>query len=510
MNSGLLRTLVIYAVILPLAVLIGWMAVDLADWDRTSFAVFAAIMFVLLLPALLKWHYPVMVVSWSTFITIFFLPGQPGLWMLMAAINFGIAILNRIIQKRPAFISAPSITLSLLALAAVVIITAQLHGGMGMKILGSASYGGKAYYFILIGIVGYFAFASQPIPPERAKFYARLFFLSGMITAGSTLIYYAGPSFYFLFLVFPVGFAAVQALTDTVGGIARIAGLTVAASACSYYLLSVHGIRGVLQKWWRILLLLVALGLGTLGGYRSTVILFVMVVGILFMAEGLLRSPIFPALLLVGCLGFALLLPISTKLPLPMQRSLSFLPMKVDSRVRADADGSIDWRLEIWRALLPDLPKYFWLGKGYEIDPTDIFLTNQAILRSRAQSYEGALLVGDYHSGPLSVYVPFGFFGMLAFVVFLGAAIRGLYRNYRYGREELRTINRFMFAFFCARVIFFFVAFGGLSGELYVLTGLIGLSVALNNGICRKPEFVPKPVRFRGNLELRPAQPGAV
>ena len=94
MNSAALRTLLIYAVVLPLAVFIGWTAVDLADWDRTSFATFVAILFVLLLPILLKWHYPAMLFSWNTGITIFFLPGTPGLWMLLAGMNFGIAVLN--------------------------------------------------------------------------------------------------------------------------------------------------------------------------------------------------------------------------------------------------------------------------------------------------------------------------------------------------------------------------------------------------------------------------------
>ena len=207
----------IYAVILPLAIFTGWLVAG--DMTKTSFTTLTAIIFVILLPVLLKFHYPILIFSWNTFITIFFLPGQPALWMVMAAINFGLAILNRIIRKQATFIPAPSITIALLALGGVVLFTAALRGGLGVQALGTSMIGGKGYYLILAGIVGYFAFASQPIPIGRARFYVALFFLSGLISAGSTFIYLAGPSFYFLFALFPVGFAAVQASSEIAGNV---------------------------------------------------------------------------------------------------------------------------------------------------------------------------------------------------------------------------------------------------------------------------------------------------
>jgi hypothetical protein len=135
-----------------------------------------------------------------------------------------------------------------------------------------------------------------------------------------------------------------------------------------------------------------------------------------------------------------------------------------------------------------------------------MYLIEQAMLRGRARNYEGALLVGDYHSGPLSVYVPFGFFGSLAFLGFLVVSIRALYLNYRYGSEEMRILNRFLLAFFIGRTIFFLIAFGSVYSEFYLFTGILGFSVALNNGICRRPVLAPRPVRFRSNFELRNAQ----
>lgn len=121
---------------------------------------------------------------------------------------------------------------------------------------------------------------------------------------------------------------------------------------------------------------------------------------------------------------------------------------------------------------------------------------------SRAPNYESDLLVGNYHNGPLSIYIPFGIFGTIAFFAFLGLALRALYRNYRYGRDELKIYNRFLFAYFLSRTIFFMVAFGSFHSELYIFTGIMGLSVALNHGVCRKPVSAKRPVVFRGRMEF--------
>ena len=510
MNSSLLRTLTIYAIILPLAVMLGWITVDLAEQDRASFAVFAGVIFVLLLPVLLKWHYMVLIFSWSSFITLFFLPGQPALWMFMALIAVGVGLLNRIVLKRPAFLSTPGVSLSLLLLAAVILFTAWMRGGIGLSILGSSQMGGKPYIFLLGAIAGYFAFTSQAIPVEKARLCVGLFFLSGMMGIASNLIFYAGPAFYFLFLIFPSGFAGVQALSEMggTGGISRVAGFSTGATAFIYYLMAVYGIRGLFARWWRLGLFLAALGLGLMGGYRSLVVLVAMYFGLLFLMEGLLRSRLFPLMILLGALMFALLIPLAPHLPLSMQRSLTILPLEVDARVRVDANSSLEWRLKIWRTLVPDLPKYFWLGKGYRINPTDLYLADQAQRRGRGSHTSGAVQAGSYHSGPLTLYVPFGAPGVVAFLLFLGVSLRSLYLNYRHGDEALRTINRFMFIYFVGRVIFFFTTFGDFGGELFHFTGAVGLSMALNKGVRRPSVLAPRPVIFRDPLRGASPQPG--
>ena len=501
--------MVIYAVVLPLAIVLGWMTVDLANLDQTSFGFLAALLFMLSLPLLLKWHYPAMLLSWNTAMTLIFLPGKPALWVLMAGLNFGIVVFQRVIQKQPIFLPARSMVMAIFALLVVVLVTAKIQGGFGSRAAGSAIYGGKRYYYILAAIIGYFALISHSIPTPKAKLYIGLFFLGGIVPGLSNLIYLAGPSFYFLYFIFPVDYAGFQALTEYSGEIVRVAGLSATAIAIANYLFATNGIAGVFRKWRLLLVLSIAVVLGMFSGFRSLLLLLGCIFGCLFLLERLHRSSFFPVLLLSGALGLVALIPLADKLPASVQRTLSFLPLQVDARVRRDAQDSWEWRLQMWKALLPELPQYFWLGKGYAINPTDLYLTNEAARRHQIASYEGASVAGDYHSGPLSVYIPFGAFGCLAFIALVIVSARVLYANYHYGPAELRTINRFLFAYFCGRILFFFGVFGALAFDLQHFLGAVGLSIALNKGVCRKP-MVEQRSPFPVSRQIRPIRASTV
>jgi O-antigen ligase len=144
--------------------------------------------------------------------------------------------------------------------------------------------------------------------------------------------------------------------------------------------------------------------------------------------------------------------------------------------------------LEIWKRAIPQIPKYLLIGKGYGMDPNELYLADQTA-RQTGSDTDAILLNGDYHSGPLSVIIPLGIFGTIGFVWFLVAAGGYLYRNYRFGDTRLRRINTFFFAYFLSKVVFFFLIFGSLYSDLYGFAGLIGLSVSLNG----RPEPAAEP-----------------
>jgi hypothetical protein len=215
-----------------------------------------------------------------------------------------------------------------------------------------------------------------------------------------------------------------------------------------------------------------------LSGFRTFVVLGGLTFAAMFYLEGLHRTRYAAGLLGVMLLGGILVLPQAEKLPLVVQRSISFLPGKFNWVARESASTTVDWRVGMWRDLLPEVPKRLFRGKGWGINVGDF----QTMLQTRGgiDPVAGAVLAGDYHNGPLSVLLPFGLYGAIAFVWFLVAGLRVLHRNWKFGDPALRTVNTLLLAAFAAHAIFFFCIFGALDSDMAVFAGLLGLGVALN------------------------------
>jgi len=186
-----------------------------------------------------------------------------------------------------------------------------------------------------------------------------------------------------------------------------------------------------------------------------------------------------------------LLFAFSDHLPLAAQRAASFLPVKVDPGVKADAEYSAEWRYQMWRILVPQVPNYLWLGKGYRIDPEELYLADLAAARGEGSTSETAMVAGDYHSGPLSTIIPLGLPGVIGLFWLLGAGVKALYRNYCYGDPALRNINAVFLAFFIAQAVFFFLVFGAFDSRLVIFTGILGMSVSINGGVRKPGRVVP-------------------
>ena len=307
-----------------------------------------------------------------------------------------------------------------------------------------------------------------------------------------------GPAFYFLFYLLPGEFAEGQALAESgllPGTLERLNGVAARVHRAALLLSGAlgHSRDFFLPHPWRILLFVLVFLLSLLGGFRGNVILMVLLFLCLFCVEGLWRTRFLPVLLGVGLAAGVLLLAFSDHLPRAAQRAVCFLPVKVDPSVRADADFSVEWRLRMWRYLVPQIPKYLLLGKGYRIDPDELYF---ATLRGGDEDIQAApsLVAGDYHNGPLSTIIPLGLWGLLGFLWLLGAGFKVLYRNFRYGDPALRGVNAFFLSYFIMQGIFFFTIFGAFDTQLFLFTGILGLSVSLNGGVRKKGRVLASPV----------------
>jgi O-antigen ligase len=474
----------------PLALVIGYC---LATPDRMQpMMVVGAVVALLITPLLLHFHYPILLFSWNLVFALGFIRGQPSLWMLMAGIGFGIAVLSRILNKDFKLQHVPLVSWSLLFLLAVVVVTGWLTGGIGLRALGSETYGGKKFVFIVAAILGYFAISAIRIPEAKVGRYTGLFFLSGASAVLPNLIYMAGPAVWMLFVFFPTDMAMAHAFEDfslqnTQIKFTRLTGLTYASVAVFTYLIARFGLAGVLtvRNPLRVLIFVLTFALSLLGGYRSAVVIFALVCALQFYFERLYKTRLFAIALAAIVVCAAIIVPTVSKLPLSVQRSLSMLPLDIDPVARADAQASIEWRLDIWSTLFPQIRTYFWIGKGYAINPSDIYLATEGARRG-FKNNNVAIVAGDYHSGPLSVIIPFGIFGAIGFLWFIFASIRVLYLNYKFTEESHRILNSFLLSYFVARFVFFIIGMGALSSDMPFFAGIIAFSVAVNGGVRRK------------------------
>jgi hypothetical protein len=502
---GVNRKAIVFAIIVPLAIYLGWMLSDPLSFNAVTVV---GLLFALLIsPVLLRWHQPILVFAWNTSMTIFFLPGNPPFWMAMAAVSMLIIILEAIIEKRIRLQNVRSLTWTLLIFLAIVLITAYVRGGIGLRSMGGAFYGGKKYVFIFGALLGYFALSSRPIPLPRASRAVAMFFLGTLTFAMSNLIYTLGPVFYSLFLIFPADFAITQAESDfDITGMVRLTGVCLAMIGPYYYLMATWGVRGIFNANhpFRLPVLCLIVFGALLGGFRSLLLLFAAIFVLQLWLEKLFNTRLFYGMVLTALLVGTALVPFTHRLPMAVQRTLAVLPIDVDPTVRLDAQASSEWRVEMWRIILPEVENYLWLGKGYVINPTDLYMAQESARRGFLSGYEAFIIAGDYHSGPLSLLINFGIPGTLAFIAFGLAGIRVMYRNFRYGDPALRQVNALLLSCFTAKFILFWLIFGDIGTDLPAFTGLIGFNVALNGGMKERPRSAVKSAIPAGGIATAP------
>jgi len=494
MNNApaILRTLIIYALCVPLAVIVGYALSDPLQFSTFAYA--SVLAMVLVFPLLLRWHYPLLLFSLNTSMLMFFIMGRPSFWLVMVTLSLCISLLERAMNSQKRFIRVPQITWPFICMIGVVALTAKLTGGIGLHAFGSEVYGGKKYVFLVVSILSYFALTAKRIPPERANLYLALFLLGGLtISVGD--FYPVTPSFLrFIFWLIPPNSANGY---DFEVGVTRLAGVSGAAGAFIYWLMARYGLRGIFlsNKLWRPVLFVMGTMMIFVGGFRLAIIEYLAIFGLLFFLEGLHRTRALLVFLFAGVLVAVAIVPLASHLPFTFQRSLTFLPLDLSTDARESAKGSSEWRVGLWKAMLPQIPPHLLLGKGYAISMEDVELMGRdSAFHSIDESQQGLAVSSDFHNGPLSVIIPFGIWGVFAFLWFLLAGLRVMYCNFRYGDGSLRTINTFLWVHYLYFALKFLFLYGALASDMLIFASTIGFSIAMNGGM-RRP--APQPVKAR-------------
>jgi len=494
--AAAMRMLITYAICIPIAIFVGYLLTNPLDYGSLGFLGF--VMLVLITPILIKYHYEILLFSLASPVVLFFIIMRPPLGQAMVALSLLIAIIERALNSERRFMSVPSMTWPMIFLLGVVLLTMELTGGIGFHSFGSSGGGGRKYIGVFVSIATYFALTSRPIPTGKRNLFIALFLLAGLPSFVSDLFPYLPAPLNYINLLIP---PSMQVNSDTLGSvetsIGRFGQLSNTLSILAFFMMAKWGLRGIFMgnRPWRAPVFLLFSAMTLVGGFRSAAIVFVMMVGFLFIFEGLYRTRLLMVFVFGGMLAGGLLVPLSDKLPLNIQRSLTFLPLNWDSEAVLQAQGSSEWRLRMWHDLWPKVPDYLLLGKGYSLTAEDyqemgtgVFVNAGASMDS---SRESLAISGDYHNGPLSTLIPFGLWGGIGFLWITAAGFRVLYRNYKYGPPELRTVNTFFLAHYTMRVVTFFAIFGAFHDDVGNFVRDVGFSIALNGGLLG-PQ--PKPV----------------
>ena len=111
----LLRSLIIYSICVPLALILGYLIST--PYDFTSFTVVGIVLCFLLVPLLLRWHQVWLIATWNMSVVLFFLPGRPLVWLPVAWISLLISVLHYILNRKQRFLHVPEIAKPLILLA---------------------------------------------------------------------------------------------------------------------------------------------------------------------------------------------------------------------------------------------------------------------------------------------------------------------------------------------------------------------------------------------------------
>jgi len=108
-----------------------------------------------------------------------------------------------------------------------------------------------------------------------------------------------------------------------------------------------------------------------------------------------------------------------------IQRALSFIPAPWDDFVIRDAEGTKDWRINIWKTAW-ESDKYIknkLLGDGFGFTAEDLAIQRSASFGQGGyiggNEAEAQLVSGAYHSGPLSTIRYAGIVGLLLYLILL-------------------------------------------------------------------------------------------
>lgn len=398
------------------------------------------------------------------------------------------------------------------------LITVYLRNPVGVEALGSTRVGGRPYFNIIVAFLGFWVLARAVPTPTDAFFVPLLSVAGNGFHAAINIIAERFPSMIGPLSKLYSGIAAAEALevTGTAPGEGgrqtHLSGLgsSLWLFACSHWP-PITLLNPV--NFGRFLIFVFSAFTVLQSGFRSA---FMAMILTFLIATYFRRGMV--EVVRTGIIGLvALVLVIAMQgtvisLPLPAQRTLSFLPGHWDYEAKNEAQGSTEWRIEMWKAMLTG-NKYIankWLGDGFGFTRYQLqTMAANARTGSTADQQENLMISGGVHSGPITAIRYVGYVGLAIFMILLVLI----------ARRSARLINRakgtpyYSLSIFLAipsliQPLSFVLIFGAFESDLPHAMIAIGMQKMLENALdAHEARHKETPTAVETRPKIQPRRP---
>ena len=236
----------------------------------------------------------------------------------------------------------------------------------------------------------------------------------------------------------------------------------------------------------RSLMLVLALGAIFLSGFRSALLFAIVAFVLSALLRGRLRDlSVAGAALIIAITALILLQGSVLQLPRTMQRALSWLPGDWDPVAVADAEGSSQWRFEMWGWAWNDdriLRDRVW-GQGFGLYIDDMNLIATSLIAGQGggsllggSDRENFMITGAFHSGPLSTIKFIGVVGLALYYPLMCYMALSAWRLCKRARgTEAFALSLFVGIPIIYEPFNFVIVFGGLDSNYQQLLFWAGL-----------------------------------
>jgi len=405
-------------------------------------------------------------------------PGLPQGLQVMHVLMFGLTVLlfaRNIIEKKNRGKRDIS-DYFLIGFMLVILVTAMTRG-FGLRALGSEGWGGMSY--IKLFITSTFLLLVKSLSVTEKQFRKGLYLLlilSTLPTIAQLIFTLSGGAIYtqYMFIEAYVGGLLSSLQASESGGTVRYHMLGSVAMIVMMFGMILVPSAGPLNKTIRAMIVVLAIGLAGLSGFRGQIITILGTLILIVLLQGsknYMRR--IGGIILVAFVGILLLYPIIPFLPPAIQRSFSWLPFApIPWDIKYEATYSATTRFLVWDMAWREIPNYLLIGKGFMVSPSDLMA-----LTVRQDWVLNAFLGHNYHSGPISLLLDTGVFGFFFATGFLITTSIEMFRRLKDVNDP--PILRRAYIFFLASHLFTVPSYYIIFGDVRESFPLIFLNLAV-------------------------------